>query len=133
MINTSRENTKNEISKKRPSTTYLTTRECINDDISLFKYKVFETSHKKRVNLLTENQKKEWNQENKFRNWKSKTTFQSLKSKKKEKDKQILENIVNLKKNERNLNNNENIFSTFKLPKEDRAIYQNRERLFYWG
>ena len=124
--------------RPRTSLSYDERRDCISDEMGLGRLRAFDVFHKNHHIELERDFEKRWAEQERLRIWKSNQVQGRILVKSKEKDRGILESIVNERNRERKLlpvhERGTVTVGRKPLPKEDRAIYNtSTRRVFFWG
>lgn len=123
------------------SLSYSERRECICDSMALGSLRAFDAAHKHHAEELEKDFEKQWKEQERLRKWKTEQAHSKISTKRRERDKGILEKIVNLRNQQRREYiergvSPENVplyLNRQPLPKEDRAVYKKLSPIFYWG
>lgn len=124
--------------RPRTALSFTERRDCISDEMGLGRLRAFDAFHKNHHIELERDFEKRWAEQERLRIWKSNQMQGKIMVKSKEKDRGILESIVNQRNSERKLlpaHERDSVKIGRKpLPKEDRAIYNiSSRRIFFWG
>ena len=116
-------------------------RECICDIMALGSLRAFDAAHRHHAEELEKDFEKQWKEQERLRMWRTAQAQSKISTRRKERDKGVLEKIVDLRNQQRreyieNGVNPENVplyINRRPLPREDRAIYRKPSPIFYWG
>ena len=123
------------------SLSYSERRECICDFMALGSLRAFDAAHKHHAEELEKDFEKQWKEQERLRLWKTARSKSQISTRRRERDKGVLEKIVNLRNQQRREYiergvTPENVplyLNRRPLPKEDRAVYKKLSPIFYWG
>lgn len=124
------------------SLSYAERRECISDYLAAGSLRAFDAKHKHRTAVLEKSLEKQWEEQERVRLWRTAHMRNQITSRRRERDKGVLESIVDTRNKQRkeflskgiSTEKISNYMGRMSLPKETRAVHQRQNKpVFFWG